>query len=288
MGFCDSLSKGWSFVMAAFRMAGENRKLLAPSVYQVLLIIVYFVAWVAALIVIDPRWSDGTWAAVSALCVFGSFLISFFCSGMTVNMIDVHLKGGTPTLGEGARDAAKNFPAIVVLSLISTIVNAIASAARDNDSIVGRIIAGIIEAVWTTLALLLLPAIIIEDAGFGQAMRRVRAIHKDNLLLIGVGEVGVRAVLNLIGFAWMLLTFGVVYLSFTAFSGTTALVLAFTLGGTLLALFSAFSTYLRMAYYTCLYLWAVEVEAKGQDAPAPLPLAVALGRAPLSSTRRAA
>jgi len=288
MGFCDSLSKGWSFVMAAFRMAGENRKLLAPSVYQVLLIIVYFVAWLAALIVIDPQWSDGTWAGVSALAVFGSFLISFFCSGMTVNMIDVHLKGGTPTLGEGARDAAKNFPAIVVLSLISTVVNAIASAARDNDSIVGRIIAGIIEAVWTTLALLLLPAIIIEDAGFGQAMRRVRAIHKDNLLLIGVGEVGVRAVLNLIGFAWMLLTFGVVYLSFTAFSGTTALVLAFTLGGTLLALFSAFSTYLRMAYYTCLYLWAVEVEAKGQDAPAPLPLAIALGRAPLSATRRAA
>ena len=288
MGFCDSLSKGWSFVMAAFRMAGENRKLLAPSVYQVLLIIVYFVAWLAALIVIDPRWSDGTWAGVSALAVFGSFLISFFCSGMTVNMIDVHLKGGTPTLGEGARDAAKNFPAIVVLSLISTVVNAIAAAARDNKSIVGRIIAGIIEAVWTTLALLLLPAIIIEDAGFGQAMRRVRAIHKDNLLLIGVGEVGVRAVLNLIGFAWMLLTFGVVYLSFTAFSGTTALVLAFTLGGTLLALFSAFSTYLRMAYYTCLYLWAVEVEAKGQDAPAPLPLAIALGRAPLSATRRAA
>ena len=288
MGFCDSLSKGWSFVMAAFRMAGENRKLLAPSVYQVLLIIVYFIAWLAALIVIDPRWSDGTWAGVSALAVFGSFLISFFCSGMTVNMIDVHLKGGTPTLGEGARDAAKNFPAIVVLSLISTVVNAIASAARDNKSIVGRIIAGIIEAVWTTLALLLLPAIIIEDAGFGQAMRRVRAIHKGNLLLIGVGEVGVRAVLNLIGFAWMLLTFGVVYLSFTAFSGTTALVLAFTLGGTLLALFSAFSTYLRMAYYTCLYLWAVEVEAKGQDAPAPLPLAIALGRAPLSATRRAA
>lgn len=288
MGFCDSLSKGWSFVMAAFRMAGENRKLLAPSVYQVLINIVYFVAWVAALIVIDPRWSDGTWAAVGALAVFGSFLISFFCSGMTVNMIDVHLKGGTPTLGEGARDAAKNFPAIVVLSLISTVVNAIASAARDNESIVGRIIAGIIEAVWTTLALLLLPAIIIEDAGFGQAMRRVRAIHKDNLLLIGVGEVGVRAVINLIGFAWMLLTFGVVYLSFTAFSGTTALVLAFTLGGTLLALFSAFSTYLRMAYYTCLYLWAVEVEAKGQEAPAPLPLAIALGRAPLSATRRAA
>ena len=42
-------------------------------------------------------------------------------------------------------------------------------------------------------------------------------------------------------------------------------------------LFAAFSTYVRMAYYTCLYLWAADVAAKGHDAPAPLPLAIALG-----------
>ena len=32
-----------------------------------------------------------------------------------------------------------------------------------------------------------------------------------------------------------------------------------------------------MAYYTCLYLWAAEVEKAGESAPAPLPLAIALG-----------
>ena len=57
----------------------------------------------------------------------------------------------------------------------------------------------------------------------------------------------------------------------------TALVISFVVGGTMLALLAAFSTYLRMAYYTCLYLWAVEVERAGQSAPAPLPLAIALG-----------
>ena len=57
-------------------------------------------------------------------------------------------------------------------------------------------------------------------------------------------------------------------------------------GGTLFALFVAFSTYVRMAYYTCLYLWAADVDAKGQDAPAPLPLAIALGHSTVG--RRAA
>lgn len=284
MGFIESFKKGWSFMRAAFAMARENRKLLAPSVYQVLLSILYFAGWVAALVAIDPRWSDGTWALVGAIAVFGSFLIFYFFCGMTVSMIDAHLRGGKPSLAEGARDAGKNFVAIVFLAVVSTAIDTLARAARDNNSIAGKIIAGIIEAIWTMLSFLLLPAIIIEDVSLPAAMRRVRELHRGNMLLIGIGEIGVRMVTNLIGIVWMLLTIGVVYGAFALVGGTPALVIAFVLGGTLLALFAAFSTYLRMAYYTCLYLWAAEVERAGQSAPAPLPLAVALGHRP----RRAA
>ncbi len=277
MGFIDSFKKGWAFMKAAFAMARENRKLLAPSVYQVLISVLYFVGWVAALIAIDPAWSDGTWTVVSLIAVFGSFLIFYFFCGMTVNMVDVHLKGGTPSLGEGARDAGKNFVAIVFLALVSTVIEAFARAARNNDSIVGKIIAAIVESIWTMLSFLLLPAIIIEDASFGTAMRRVRQLHKGHMLLIGIGEIGVRLVTNLIGLVWMLAIFGVVYGAFALVGGTAALVISFVVGGTMLALFAAFSTFLRMAYYTCLYLWAVEVERAGESAPAPLPLAIALG-----------
>jgi hypothetical protein len=285
MGFVDSWKKGWSFIKAAFAMARENRKLLAPSVYQVLVSILYFVGWVVAIISIHPHWSNGMWAVVSAIATFGSFLIFYFFCGMTVNMIDVHLKGGKPSLGEGAKDAGKNFLAIVFLASISTVIETLARAARSEDSVVGKIVAGIVEAIWTTLSFLLLPAIIIEDAGLGDAMRRVRALHKGNMLMIGIGEIGVRAVTNLIGLVWFLLIFGVIYLDVTLFHGTTALVIGFVVGGTMLALFSAFSTYLRMAYYTCLYLWAADVEKLGQSAPAPLPLAIALGH---GGARRAA
>ncbi|HEY5921877.1 MAG TPA: DUF6159 family protein [Kofleriaceae bacterium] len=285
MGFIESWKKGWSFMKAAFAMARDNRKLLAPSVYQVLVSIVYWVGWIAVLIAIDPEWSNGMWAVVGGIATFGSFLIFYFFCGMTVNMIDVHLKGGKPSVGDGARDAGKNFVAIVFLALVSTVIEMFARAARDNDSIVGKIIAGIVEAIWTTLAFLLLPAIIIEDAGFGAAMKRVRALHKGKLLLIGIGEVGVRAVTALIGFVWMLLIVGVVYGLASVFSGMTAVMLIIIIGGTMLSLLMAFSTYLRMAYYTCLYLWAADVEKQGQSAPAPLPLAIALGH---KESRRAA
>ena len=199
MGFIESFKKGWRFMKAAFRMAGENRKLLAPSVYMVLVTILYFVGWLAALLSMNPQWSDTTWTIVGGIATLGSFIIFYFFCGMTVNMIDVHLKGGKPSLGEGARDATKNILAIIFLALVSTIIEMFAKAARQNNSIVGRILAGIVEAIWTVLSFLLLPAIIIEDASFLTAMRRVRDLHKRNLLLIGISEVGVRAVTFIIG-----------------------------------------------------------------------------------------
>jgi hypothetical protein len=278
MGFFDSLSKGWTFTKEAFAMA-KHGKLLAPSIYQVLISVAYFVAVVAVLVVVDPHWSDATWAVVGGIITFGSFLIFYFFCGVTVNMIDVHLKGGTPSFRDGVADAKKNFLAIVWLAVISAVIETFARAARNQDSIVGRILAGIVEAIWTTLAFLLLPCIIIEDAGFKQAMGRVRDLHKGHLLLIGVGDVGVRAITFLIGLVWFALIFAIVFASFSAFSTTTALVITFVVGGGMLAAYVAFSTFLRMAYYTCLYLYAVEVEKQGATAPAPLPLAIALGKA---------
>jgi hypothetical protein len=278
MGFFSSVKKGWSFMKAAFRMAGENKKLLSPALYMIVISIFYWVGWLAALIAIDPtEWTNGQWAMVGSIATLGSFLIFYFFCGVMVNMIDVHIKGGQPSLKEGCKDAGKNFLAIFVLAVISTIIEMFAKAARSNDSLPAKIIMGIIEAIWTMVAFLLLPAIIIEDAGFFQAMRRVRDLHKGNLLLIGIGEVGVRLVTGLIGFLVFLAIFGVIYVAATVMSGIPALVFALLVGGTLFALYAAFSIYLRMAYYTCLYLWAVEVEKVGANAPAPGPLGVALG-----------
>jgi hypothetical protein len=283
MGFFASLSRGWSFMKQAFSMAMKERRLLKPSVYLVLVTILYFVGWVAVFVAADlDAESDLAWV-LGACATFGSFLIFYFFCGMTVNMIDRYLEGHEPTVGEAFRDARQNFLAICALAVISTVVELIAKAARRRGgrggaAVVMSILASIIETLWTIVSFLLLPAIIIEDISLRQALRRVRELHKDNKLLIGVGEVGVRAVTGIIGFLVCFLIFGVVYASLVMVSGTPGIVLALVLGGTILSLFAAFNVYLRMAYYTCLYLWAVETERKGAEADPPLPLAIALGK----------
>jgi hypothetical protein len=281
MGFFGSVSRGWKFMKQAFSMAFQERALLKPSIYSVLVSILYFIGWAVVFVALDiDGESEGAWI-LGAIATFGSFLIFYFFCGMTVNMVDAHLRGDKPSVGAAFRDARQNFLAICTLAMVSTIVDLIARAARQRRGgagAIGALLASLIETVWTILSCLLLPAIIIEDISLRQALRRVRALHKENKLLIGVGEVGVRAVSTIIGILAMLLIVGSVYASLAVVGGTPGIILAITVGGTILALFAAFSTFVRMAYYTCLYQWAVDTEKAGAEAPAPLPLAIALGK----------
>lgn len=278
MGFFASMSKGWSFIKEAFKMASQERTLLKPSLYLVLVSVLYFFIWVGVLIGTDFDFENnqGTSAIIGAACTFGSFLIFYFFCGMTVNMVDAHLAGQKPSVSEAFRDARQNVAAICTLALVSTIVDMIVRAFRGNGeggNLLGRIVAGIVESIWTVVTFLLLPAIIIEDISLGQALKRVRSLHKGHFLLVGIGEIGVRAITGLIGFVVILIVFGVVYVSLDTIGGTFGVVLAIGLGGTILTLFAAFNVFVRMAYYTCLYLWARSVENEGHGAPPPLPLA---------------
>ncbi|HSK86847.1 MAG TPA: hypothetical protein VK880_00715, partial [Anaerolineales bacterium] len=113
----------------------------------------------------------------------------------------------------------------------------------------------------------------------------------DNLLLVGISTVGVRAVTGLIGFvlgfAGLVIGFGIGYgIISVVGSGTVGLILGVGLGlmiflfSTMVA--SVISTYTTTAYHTCLYLWARNVEVAqtaGQpmQVAAPAPLAAVLG-----------
>jgi hypothetical protein len=132
---------------------------------------------------------------------------------------------------------------------------------------------------------------VIEDMNLSNAAKRVAQIVKDNLLLVGVSTVGVRAVTGLIGFV---LGFGGAILGFAvgygiiAVLGTSTLGFVFGIGlGVLIFLVftmvgNVIGTYTSTAYHTCLYLWARNVEvAQRADQPiqvaAPAPLAAVLG-----------
>jgi len=298
----QSFSRGWSFLQQAWQMAFKDRDLIKPSIYA--LIVGTIVSVIGAIPIIIAAFFLGdagrigqfVLGVMGAFLVFINFVITYVFSGMTAYLIHEYLTKGDGKMSTAWSIVRRDFLDLVTLAAVSTGVNLLKNAARSNRR--GGIAAGLLsaaasflEVLWTEAAFLILPAMVIEDMNLSNAAKRVAQIVKDNLLLVGVSTVGVRAVTGLIGFilgfGGAIVGFGVGYGIIAVLgSGTLGLVFGVGLGVLIFLVFTmvgnVISTYTSTAYHTCLYLWARNVEmaqTAGQPirVAAPAPLAAVLG-----------
>jgi hypothetical protein len=299
----ESFSRGWSFLKQAWSMALQDQDLIRPSIYA--LIVGSIISVIGAIPIIVAaiflgeagRFGQFVLAVMGAFLVFVNFVVSYVFSGMTVYLIYEYLTRGNGKMSTAWSIVRRDFFDLAALAAASTVVNVLKNAARRSRQRGGGLAAtllssatGLLEVLWTEVSYLILPAMVIEDIGLVDSAKRVAQIVRDNLLLVGISTVGVRAVTGLIGFvlsaAGAVLGFGMGY-GIIAILGTGALGLVFGIGLGVLIFFmftmvaSVISTYTSTAYHTCLYLWAREVE-KAQTAglsvqiTAPAPLAAVL------------
>jgi len=126
----------------------------------------------------------------------------------------------------------------------------------NRRNLLGGVLAGLLERVWTTATYFILPIMVIEDLSLFPAVKRATEIVKKNLLLVAVTEIGVSGGVGLVGFIRIVIAVGIGVGIFAAFSalGSTAAIIgagaAVLLAGTLIALVSAFSSYVTTAYHT--------------------------------------
>jgi hypothetical protein len=299
----QSFSRGWSFLQQAWQMAFKDRDLIKPSIYA--LVVGTIVSVIGSIPIILAAFLLGDagrigqiiLAVMGAFLVFINFVITYIFSGMTAYLIYEYLTKGDGRMSTAWSIVRRDFFDLVTLAAVSTGVNLLKNAARRNrrGGITASLLsaaASFLEVLWTEAAFLILPAMVIEDMNLSNAAKRVAQIVKENLLLVGVSTVGVRAVTGLIGF---ILGFGGAVLGFAvgygmiAILGTGALGLVFGIGlGVIIFLLftmvgNVIGTYTSTAYHTCLYLWARNVEvAQRAEQPiqvaAPAPLAAVLGQ----------
>lgn len=302
----QSFARGWSFLKQAWSMAFQDRDLIKPSIYaliagSIVSLIGAIPIMITAVLVGDSgRFGQLILAVMGAVLVFVNFVVSYVFSGMTVYLIYEYLTKGDGKMSTAWSIVRRDFFDLVTLAAVSTAVNVVKNAARRNRNQGGlgglaagviRAAAGLLEVLWTEASYLILPAMVIEDMNLANAAKRVAQIVRDNLLLVGISTVGVRAVTGLIGFVLgfigLLLGFGIGY-GIIAVLGTSTIGLIFGIGLGLMVFLlstmvaSVISAYTTTAYHTCLYLWARNVEVAqtaGQPVQisAPAPLAAVLG-----------
>jgi len=303
----ESFSRGWSFLQQAWQMAFKDKDLIKPSIYALIAgAIVSVVGIIPILIVVflfdaSGLIGRGLLFIFGALLVFAHFVVSYVFSGMTVYLIYQYLTEGDGKMSTAWSIVQRDFLDLLTLAAASTAVNLLRSAAQRNRRRGGGIgaigagmlsaAAGFLEVLWTEAAFLILPAMVIEDLSLVDGGKRVAEIVRNNLLLVGISTVGVRAVTGLIGFvlglAGAVLGFGLGYGVIAVLgTGTAGLILGIGIGMMIFFTFtvtaSVINSYTSTAYHTCLYLWARQVEkaqAAGQPmrVSAPAPLAAVLG-----------
>jgi hypothetical protein len=297
----QSFSRGWSFLKQAWGMAFKDKDLLKPSVYALIVGMIVSVIGIIPIVIVaffvgDSQFGRIIMGVLGAILMFVQFVVTYIFSAMTIHLIYGYLTKGDGRMSEAWAIVRRDFVDILTLAAVSTIVGTLRSMAQNNRR--NNVFAGIlrtalraVEALWTEAALLVLPAMVIDNLNFKDSLNRIIQITKENLLLIGISTVGVRWVTGLLGFVFsmigLVLAFaiggGIAYVA----NGSTALVVVGIAIGvliffTFIMVAALFSSYTTTAYHTCLYIWARDVEtakAEGratQQIAAPAPLAAAL------------
>lgn len=309
----QSFSRGWSFLQQAWQMAFKDKDLIKPSIYALIaggiVSIIGIVPMIVVVLLFDGSGLIGRALIFicGALLVFAHFVVSYIFSGMTVYLIYQYLTEGDGKMSTAWSIVQRDFVDLLTLAAASTAVNVLRGAAQANRrrargafGAIGASVlsstAGFLDVLWTEVSYLILPAMVIEDLSLVDGGKRVAQIVRDNLLLVGISTVGVRAVTGLIGFVLGLtgavLGIGLGYVIIAVLgSSTLGLVLGIGIGMMIFFTFtivaSVINSYTSTAYHTCLYLWAREVEKAQVAQPmsagqpirvaAPAPLAAVLG-----------
>ena len=297
----QSLSRGWSFLIQAWRMAFKDKDLIKPSIYALVVGAIFSVIGIipiigAYMLLGESFIGQALTFVLGALLMFVNFSITYIFSGMTAYLIFGYLSEGDGRMDKAWDIVKRDFFDILTLAAASTVVKTLRNIARGKDqrytwSRYVRSATRLFEVLWTEAAYLILPAMVIDGLNLKDGAVRIWNITKANLLLIGISTVGVRWVTGLIGFVLgligALIGFGVGYGIISIMgTGVAGLVIGIGLGALIFFAFTlvanVIKNYTGTAYHTCLYIWAREAE-KAQEAgqpiqvAAPAPLAAVLG-----------
>jgi len=124
--------------------------------------------------------------------------------------------------------------------------------------------------------MLLSPVAASGGLGRGDTVKKACEIVQDNFVLVGAGEVGIRALPGIFGCAGTLasiLAAAGLYWLLSAASPLLGIAVAVVFAFTAISLVNTLNQFVRTSYYTLIYAWAEERLEHGEStvmAPAPL------------------
>jgi hypothetical protein len=266
----DRYLRVFKFVFEVWGMSRKNTNILKPMVYNVAAAVPVMAALSLLFAFIE---SEAMSYVLLVVGITALYFIDYYCAGMTASLIYDQVTTGSADVQQARRRATAAAPGILTFAAISAAFDILASYAQERDDLVGKILTQVLYAVWTTATFVVMPSMVIEGVGFGAAFSRSKELMKQDPTNVGTGVIGIGAVNYVLG----AVVFGLAHFVSGALSSVHPVLGAFAFF-LLVNLYWAVSGFIKISYFTCFYLWALECERKGTSEPslAPAPLAAAL------------
>ncbi|MEA2574018.1 MAG: hypothetical protein QOH93_1316 [Chloroflexia bacterium] len=263
----NTLSRSWSLVKASYSVLRSDPELMVlPFVSMLGVILVSIVFFVPAYFtgLLDGVGRNGerltSQDILGLVVLFLYYLVMYtviiFSNVALVGAAMMRLRGEDPTVRDGIRIAMQHLPQIVGYAAISATIGLFLKVLRDNDSIVGKIIAIVVNVAWNVVTFLVIPVLVVENVGPVEGIKRSTALLRKTWGEQLVGNGGIGLVLGLITFA-VIIVAGVPLFMLAVASNSAALIfLAVAVIVLVVMAISLFGAALNGVFQAALYNYA--------------------------------
>ena len=131
------------------------------------------------------------YAAIFLMYVVLAYVAVFFKVALLFGANE-RMQGGDPTVGSALSSAMTKAGAILPWAIISATVSVVLRSLQERSGLLGRFVIGLVGMAWAAVTFLVLPILVFEGVGVGEAIKRSTAMLKrtwgENLIVnMGIG-----------------------------------------------------------------------------------------------------
>lgn len=269
----DRIRNAWSLAKSSWQVLQQDRELVwLPVIATVAGLVVGALFFGPVLAMLGGGGEDNAIPATGYVLAFLGYVavasIFYLGRAAVVHGANLRMEGGDPTVSTALRGASAHWPAVVGFAAIAVTVGLVLDALEEQGGIAGAIASFIGGAAWRIVTYLVLPVVVLEDAGAIQGIKGSTRLVKQTWGEQVTGNVG-------FGLLSMALVLPAVLLAgVVAGLGTAAAIAAFVVAGVwAVTVFATVST-LEGVFQTALYR-----QATGRSIPAEFSAADLAGAA---------
>jgi hypothetical protein len=267
----DRMSRSWNIVRQSWNILLEDKKLMVFPVASGLASLATVVSFAVPAIVsiahhlpqngefkVPPYW----YALGFAFYMLMAF-VTFYFNVAVMHCAAMRLDGQTPTLRDGIRGANSHALTLLGWSAISATVGIVLRTIEQRFGFIGRIVISLVGAAWAAVTYFVVPVLVFERVGAGDAVRRSTQLLKATWGEALVAQTGTGVVFGWLAMLGFFPIFLGVYLGVNELAPPVIAVGIFSLSFMYWLFLAVVSSAITSIYHVVLYRYAATGAVSG-------------------------